>query len=523
MRHQAQGTGYALQQYQPLRDFGANVLAYYCNTAALEGSLASISDLSGNARTLAVSGTASARPIGYPRNVEQGFSPVYTFDSSSAQYAQDQLADKLTYWQPVHQPGIAIVWATQLMDGTGTDRMIWGNWGGATANQNSLSACYDGTNHTIYSTSKAGGGIQHLGGASGQVDTRIALRPGDCIVGSLQVTSGRATTLRVTRQARDTADNSGLPTLTTISGTYGTTPDTGAPDFGMTFGAFGGLGSPCAHRMFAFLAARYDASTPGKVARMESWLASRLTFPLASPDVTATLTYPTHFSDTKHQNDAGHLIVANGVIAALQSIGSALGWSGTKRIGWIGDSRPAGTGASVLGTTDMRGKTAGGTYTGWTYLGYGPIDDGSGNANSKFHFARSAYITITDGATLGHSPYAPHSVSLDVFVNAATGTHKIADCYVIMLGVNEDTNQHRDFVYEYLRKCEYLIAQRRLVDGATPAFVLVTEPVTGNTTTGPEQRLLRARNRGYSPIARQLISLGSAVRIVETNDLTYNH
>ncbi len=190
------------------------------------------------------------------------------------------------------------------------------------------------------------------------------------------------------------------------------------------------------------------------------------------------------------------------------------------KVGVAGDSRFAGSNATLIGTNDMRAILQAGSYT-YTRVAVGPADDGSGTA-SAHHFAHSGYLTRTWSSNLGLSPRTPGVGSLD----QAVGVGKLfndTQIWHLMVGINElDTvaSAARDWVDEVVRIVEYLVTTQQAQAGITPGFVLYTEPATGITTTGLVQRTIRARDRGYRIALAHLNTL-TTVKLVDTNDATY--
>lgn len=486
------------------------ILYAYDNDYMAETVLASVTDRSANNRTLTVDATASKRPIAFPRSWEQNGQPTISFDGAASCFAQDQSGSKLTYAAPLHQAGIAVALRCQVL-GTGP---ILGNWGGATSNQNALSIEFNAGTAvlTVYSLSKAGGGTQHIAA----VTTANNVRIGDVFTLIYQHKTDKTWTVRIVREARNTNDSQ---LVIPLSGSYGTTIDTGTCDFGLTIGAYGGLATFGSSRIHSLAIMQINSKTTSELAQWESTLSARCNFPFLAYDSDLLLTYPTDYSDATHWDDSGHAIVGARMIALEQAAVTALGATGTVKVGCIGDSRYAGTGASAVGTTSCRAIAQSGAT--FTRAAVGPVDDGGGTA-SKFHFARSGYITRTNSAPQsGHSQRTPSATTIDAFIATYSDT-KVWD---VCIGVNDISGAkplELDYVDELVRIITYLYDTQRSTYGVTPAFVLVNEPVTGTTTTGPLQRTIRARNRAYHAAVAYLRALGITVKLGNINDASYN-
>jgi hypothetical protein len=208
------------------------------------------------------------------------------------------------------------------------------------------------------------------------------------------------------------------------------------------------------------------------------------------------------------------------VRSAEQSIVTALGLTGSIKVGVVGDSRMQGTGATIVGTNDARAIMQSGSL-GFTRVAVGPIDDGSASA-SKQHFARSAYVTRTiprGTLQVGHSQRSPHTLSIDSYVGPGKSFND-TKIWVDCIGVNESALNQWNYVDEWVRMCEYRITQQVALTGVLPTFVLVNEPTTGATTTGPQQYMLRARNRAYHAAVTYLRTL-TTVAMVNANLESY--
>lgn len=505
--------------------FGSRLMAYYANSSSTDGDVGtSIADLGPNARTLTCSGTASAQPEGFPRGWHLNGKPYYRIRAAASQYAQDQGA--ASFWNRMHRfLGCTVVWKGALTDAN-TGIALLGNWGGATSNQNSFRIDWTASTEilTFGVTSKVGGGTQHISSST----TANALHVGDVVLILWVMRSDNTWEYRITREARYPGDTD---TTITVTGTKaGGTPDSADPDFGLTFGARGGLASGFTSMDMAECFVLNEALDldGAEATSLRTYMSNRYDFSFLSFDADTALAYSTDYADTTHWDDSGHDIVGDVMWALQEDAATDLGWTtGTKKIGVIGDSRYLGTGASAVGTTDCRAilaaNASGATYT---HSGVGPVDDGSANAASKNHFARSGYVTRSVGATLGHSQRSSHSVSIDAYVGSAKSyndTHLWHDC----IGINDlnraiGERETWDFVDEWVRMVVYRYDTQIAQASVTPGFCLVNEPVTGVTTTGALQRLIRCRNRAYHSAVAYLRSLGYVVKFGNINDTTYH-
>lgn len=495
----------------------SNLLYLIDNSTGQDGAYASIVDRSPGARTLTVSGSA---PSGWPRHWEEAGEPVINFNGALSQTAQDQGAGAISYVTPMHLAGSGFIYRGELRDQVADGQVVGTLNGSSLACTFSLS--WDGTNLAVYVSSTTGGGTFHIGPATGATTT--AVRPGDLFTLTFLHQTDKTWTIDIVREARSDQD---VRATTHLNGSYSSTIAAGDAPGGLTFSDYTGLGgSKKSHRLHTFAAFTIGASTTADVADMQAYLSNRCNFAFLTFAATGAPVYPGDYVDSTHWDASGHLVVATAGITAEQAAASARGWTTTKNVGVIGDSRFADPAADAF-----RALLAAGSYTGgFAHLGYGPIDDGSGNALSKFHFARSAYTTrsVAVSTQLGHSQLSPHSASVNVFINSATGTKPLVDLWHVMNGVNEivgitlEVINTWDFVDALVSMCEYAAQQRALEDGGVPAFVLYTEPVTGSTTTGIAQRVIRSRNRAYHAGVAYLRSLGLTVLLVECNDESYN-
>lgn len=508
--------------WSPLRF--ASLMAWW-RSDGTDGSMASgIADRSTNARTLNVSGTGSAQPVALPRVWALNGRPAVRFKSTSTQYAQDQ--GSLAYWNRLHRfQGTTIVWKGAIL-GTTTTGVLMSTWGGGTSNQNAISVNWLGATEQIQlaCTSKVGGGTVHVNATT----TANVLHVGDVLTIIWVMRSDNTWEARITREGRfpGQADS----TITLTGSKAGGTPDSGNGDFGPTFGAYGGLATGLMSSDMAECFVLSEAITldgPDHEA-ITDWLDGLYDVTFLSYDGENLLTYPTDYSDTTHWDDSGHDIVGDLLWTLQQAAATQLGVSsGTLRVGVLGDSRLMGTGASAVGTTDARAVLAANALgAAYTHLGVGPINDGSGNAASANHFARSGYATRTNSASSGHSQRTTSATTIDNYVGASK-SYNATKLWHITLGVNEivGTTQAAQEQYEYVDELVRMVVfayDSQVAQGTTPGFTLCTEPVTGTVTTGPAQRLIRARNRAYHSAVAYLRSLGYVCVFGNTNDTTYN-
>lgn len=492
----------------------------YDNRAVADGSIGtSLADRSANARTLTCSGTATAQPVGSPRCFEFNAQPALIISSIQSQYAQDQAADKLTYAGFMHQAGVAVAMRFQVMSGVANSPILT-NWGGSTSNQNALTVLYEGGSEQIvvYVTSKTAGGTTHIAASS----TAGHIRCGDVVTLTFEHRADKTWTLTWTREKRANSGTNAAAVSSSSSGSYGSTIDTGTCDFGLTLNAYGGLAAFGAMRMHTAAVMTIGATTVAELALWRTAVAAQA-FTLETPTSDNALTCPTDFGDAMtHPDDSGMTKLAALMIACEQAVVTALGATGTIKCMVIGDSRLAGSLASALGTTDARSLAqAGATYT---RSAVGPVDDGTGSAAKK-HNAISAYVTrSTSIPQTGHSQRSASGTSID---NHFGSGRLFNDTRLItmLIGVNDEGANgfmQRDFVNELALMIEYIYASVIAAGNPAPGFVIVTEPVTGTTTTGPLQRRLRSRNRAYSSLKQKMGAKGIVVILGNANDESYN-
>jgi hypothetical protein len=515
-------------------------LYFYDNAEAQDGALTSLADKSGNDRTLTVAG-GTASPVAMPRSPRMNLRPVIGFNDGLAQRMWDAASDAATYATQLTATagGFGFFWKGKLLDSNTVDASLWGNWDDGTSNQNAFNLTYNGTYLIPYLTSKAGGGTVHIGTNTAQSDGRVALLPGDkiAVTGMIHI-AAKTWTLKVIRARRDRNDAG--PFVINASGSWSTAVDSGAADFGIVLGAFGGHGTSnvSGHHLEVLSVFLLGADSAAEVAELEAAVAARSDYALRVPDYTSNPIVAADFEvDGIHWKKAGATHWATNAIAAEQAMVERLGLNDGREINSaaLGDSRLGGHVPTdgTLGVDDPRAQLAAGTFVGFTHVGYGPVDDGSGNDASKFSFARSAYVIRSQGsgggAQLGHSQRSPHSASIDKFVDALTGTHPLADLWHVLLGVNclvgvPDVNRLAwEQADELLRLLEFIIEQRQLVDGFTPGIILYLEPITLTTTTGLPQRAIREFNAGVLRVAAALEAAGVEVIVVDLNDGTYHN
>lgn len=472
-------------------DHVPGLLYAYDHRHATEGALARLVDRSPAGRTLSTSSTESARPIGCARHWEQNGEPTITFDGAASQYAQDQASDAIAYAAPLHQAGLWLLWRGEIL-ASSSPITLCGNWGGSTSNQNALSVIYGeggAETITVYVTSKTSGGTVHIAAAT----TAGLVRCGDVVTLTFRHETSKTWTLTVTREARHPGETRATETL---SGSYSNSIDSGLPAYGLTLASHGPLAAFGSLRLHTLALGAIGPTTTADLAALTAALAARCDVTWLPYDGAAPLAYSADYADGTHWDDSGHAAV--GALAAQLEAEAVrrLGLGGSVMVGMLGDSRLAGTGASAIGTTDARAKAhAAATFS---RAAVGPVDDGSGTA-SKLHFARSGYTTRSAGSQTGHSQRSPHSTSIDAYVGAGKSFNDTR-IWTICLGSNDLTggsSLQRDYVDELARLVEYLVEQQGALARIVPAIVLLDEPVTGSTATGPVQRTIRARNRGY--------------------------
>ncbi len=491
----------------------SNLLYAYDNSPQQEATLSSVTDRGPGGRTLTVNGTASAQPRAFPRNWEQNGQGVLSFNGGANCYAQDQAADKLTYATPLHQAGIAFVVRCEI-GGLTSASPIFSNWGGATSNQNALTLEYDDTDSSqkirVYVTSKTNNGTIHI------LATSVAgeIQKGDVVTITFKHKTDKTWSLKYVREGRFPGD----PRVTrTVTNSYSSTIHTGAPDYGLTIGAYGGLGTFHSTRIHSLAIMQIGATTDAEITAWEDALAARCNFGWLSWDYDQALALA-NMTDGKHWNASGDEIVGSHLIVLEQAAVTALGATGTVKVGVVGDSRLTNTGAS-----GARGQAQ--TYASFTRSAVGPVDDGTGRAE-RYHFARSAYVTRTNTANSGHSQRSTHANSIDNFIGASK-SYNDTQIFDWVCGINEiagaglarplewDYCDEECRIFEYLR--ETCIAQ----SGVTPGFVILSEPITGTTTIGIEQRRIRTRNRARHAMIAALRARGFVVKYGNLNDQTY--
>lgn len=515
--------GGAPDAWSPL-EFGADLMAWW-RSPGTEGALSSgIADLSANARTLSVSATGSAQPVGYERGWAFGARPIFRLKSTSSQWAQDQGA--ASYWNRLHRfLGVTIIWHGQLTESATAEGALLSTWGGATSNQNAISINFLHATEQVrvICTSKTAGGTVHVSSYTSANDLHI----GDVVTIVWVMRSDNTWECRILRRGRFPGQ---ADATVTISGTKGGTPvDSGDPDFGPTFGAYGGRATGLISSDVAecFILSRAITLGGDEHQQILDWLDDRYAFDFLSFDGEQLLSAASDYTDGTHWDDSGHDKIGDLLWTLQQAAATQLGvTSGTLRVGCLGDSRLAGTGASVLGTTDAKAiLAANASGAAYTHLGVGPVDDGGGNAASKDSFARSGYTTRTNSVSSGHSQRTSSATTINNYVGSGDA-YNATRLWHIILGVNDvDTTATAREAHEYVDELVRIITfiyDEQVGQGTTPGFTLTTEPVTGDTTTGAQQRLIRARNRAYHKAVAYLRSLGYVVLFGNTNDTTYN-
>lgn len=492
----------------------------YDNRAVADGSTGTtLADRSTNRRTLTCSGTATEQPVGSPRCFEFNAQPALIISSIQSQYAQDQAADKLTYAGFLHQAGVAVALRFQVLSSVANSPILT-NWGGATSNQNALTILYEGGTEqiTVYVTSKTAGGTTHIAAQS----TAGEIRCGDVVTLTFEHKTDKTWILTYTREKRANSGTNTAAVTRVVSGSYGSTIDATACDFGLTLNAYGGLATFGAMRLHTAAVMTISGATTNELVLWRAAVAGTQSFAFETPTSDNALIYPTDFGDATHPDDSGMVKLAALMVACEQAVVTALGATGTIKCMVIGDSRMAGSNASVIGVTDARTLAqSGATYT---RSAVGPVDDGTASAAKK-HNAISAYVTrSTSIPQTGHSQRSASGTSIDAHV----GSGKLFNdtrIFTLLIGVNDEGANgfmQRDFVNELALMIEYIYAAVITSGNLAPGFVIITEPVTGTTTTGPLQRRLRARNRAYSALKQRLAGNGIVVRLGNANDESYN-
>lgn len=481
------------------------------NASRSAGAAASIVDRSPNRRVLTTSATSTQRPSLYPRTWELNGQPTIGFDASQSQRAFDATA---SYARPLHKLGTYFYGAFQVRQSAGGEEQLAGTSGGATNDEDAVSIGYDG------STGKVAFRL-HKAGAAPLITYQTAadfIRPGDVFDLTVLVNADKtwsALCRRVANSARAAA-------TTSNSGSFAGTPNDADPAYGFTLGTRGSIGGVfSSNRMWTVMAGLQSSRTAADLERARALFDLRARVRLIGYDQTAIGIYPDDFADPKHWGDPLHLKGATAEIAATQALGTALGWTGQKRRGRIGDSRFARTGASVAGSTDIAALVAAHSFSGFTAIDVGPVDDSLPGAP---YFARSGYTDQSFGVQVGHSQLAPHASSINVYADHVTGTIRNVDLWPDCCGINEIASTNKDaldWMDARVRRVEYVIYERQRYDGVTPAVIWFEEPVTGDTTNGPEQYLIRGTNLGGHAAVSYLKSI-APVQFIQTNDTTYN-
>ena len=478
------------------------------NVTAADGSLSSLSSRRPSTRALTVSGTSSAQPRGVARSFGHGGKPALLFADAQSQYAQDQNADAATVIAPLTAAGSGFVARLTITD-AGAGRQLLGNWAGS-SNANALSIYWNGSTEvlSVFVTNKGGGGRVLIGASTTAADVRV----GDTVTITLLHQSNQTWIVEIVREPRD--NETSTTTINLSGGPYGGTIDTSATPGGLTLGAFVNLTGFSSMILHSFVGFTIGASTAAEVAAYKAWLSAQCTVTRPSYVATSALASTDYDVDNIHWVDAGHSKM--GALARLveQDAVTRAGLTGTIKVGVLGDSRPAGASASAIGTTDFR--TIAHTGATFTRSRVGPISDAAGN-----HFARSGYTTRSFGAQTGHSPYTSHATSIDAYVGSGK-SYNDTQLWTIVLGYNDLSTSPAslDWVYELDRLIRYLVDTQRAQAGVTPAFAILSEPATWQTTTGALQRRIRARNHQVRVMAARLAELGIIVSLGNSNDWT---
>lgn len=490
-----------------------SLLFFYDNRTAVDGTMSTVPDRSAAARLLSTNATVSRQPAGYPRHWEMNGQPVLAFNGVASQYAQDTAGDALVYAKRLHEPGVAFAIKFCVL----SDGQIFGTWTVASSNMNAVSlyatAIGAGNTGTLSWAVTSTPGVVHL-----NVSTPAGwVRPGDVVYASLIHNADRTYAVKFVREPRYPGD---VGATFTASGTATGTVNTGNASYGITLGARSDLAASTSVRIYGALAALTGATTASDFAKLEAAWSAATSFSFLAFDVDSPILIA-NMGDGTHGNVAYHAQCGMAFRQLEALCATDLGiTSGTVRVGVIGDSRPQGTGTGVvLGVSDMRAVAQMGVFP-YTRQAVGPLDDGSGTA-SKLHFARSGYVTRTNGGSSGHSQRSPSASTVDNYWGAGKAFN---DTQIVswLLGVNDLSRPaERDYVDEWVRIVEYMRTSAVAATLPPAAHSLLNEPITGSTTNGTLQYLIRSRNRAYHSAVRYLRTL-VPVRMANLNDLTYN-
>jgi len=490
-----------------------STLFYYDNRSRLEGPLSSIADRSSNGWGLNTHATASRQPEGYLRHWEFNGQPALAFNAAASSYARDETAGALTRAKVLHAPGVAIAVLCSVL----SDGQVLGTWTIGTSNMNAVSLY--GTSLGLASSATLSWavtsrpGVVHL-----NVSTPAGwARPGDVVFASLIHRSNRSYAVKFVRAPRWPGDPGATYTAT---GTSTGTVDAGDSDYGLTLGGKADLSTFTSSRIYAALACVAGSTTDADFAKLEATWVDATTVPFLPFAVDTPIT-STHLGDGTHGDVTYHDIAGKALRVLEAGVATELGVPfPLARVGVIGDSRPAGAGITgvTLGVNDMRTVVQAGSFP-YTRQAVGPVDDGTGTA-WKFHFARSGYVTRTNGGSPGHSQRTPSGTTIDNWWGAGKA-YNSTSIVSWFLGVNDLSRPaERDYVDEFVRMNEYIRTSALGAAQSGPGVALLNEPITGTTTNGTMQYLIRARNRGYHAAVRYLRTL-MPVQMGNLNDTTY--
>lgn len=482
----------------------------YDNGGLATGALTSIADRSSAARTLTTSGTASARPVGLPRNWAQNGRGVYAFVAANSTWAQDQGASAAAYAAPLIRPGTSLMARVQLQGSNANDQHLVSTWAGATTGTDGFVLSFEGASNPATSVLRVRKCDSVIGGdllQSLAVTPAGAIKPHDTLTVVFRHLADRSWTLTVYREARHPGEATPAPIV--VSGTSFNAPLAPLASYGLTLGARPTLATVFAScRLHSLAIFTEGASSTADVASYLTWIAATCQFPWLAYDADAPLLLASDFSDSTHWDDSGHSKVGLAWRALEQAAVTRAGLSGATAVGMFGDSRLNGVGASSNAAT-ARAVAQGGAYT-YARTCVGPVADGFAQAWSN-HFARSNYSTRTTtptGSTPGHSQRSPDgSTTIDNWFGAGkayNGTHRLG----CVIGINELIQGEAvallyDYVDELARLVEYCYASSSVASAF--GFDLATEPLNGGETGGgPLTRAIRARNREYHALVAYL-------------------
>ena len=488
----------------------------YAANAANDGTITTLSDFSGNSRTLTGSGSTSyPYPLSFPRNWAQNGNPVFGFDLANTQNAIDFGASSASYADFLNQPGMGVVFRGQVFDGANT--ILFGN-SDTTVNQNGMYVMYDNTNFLlkIVKTSTSGSGTTHLSynTATG------SLKPGDVFQLTFVHNSDRTWSVKVIREARTPSDTR---TTITSSGTSTANANSGA-SYGFAVGSspIGSLyTSMRVQNLMVFSA---SSTTAADVADWEAYCNNKFNFNFLTFDSDVSTTFTTaNIPSFLNWNATAAAAAANQAKTLEQAVVNAMGLSGSSvKVGVIGDQRAVGAGTTI-GTNDYRTMIQFGSGSfNFTRVPVGPINDGTASA-AKNHFAITNAIerAQTSPYKVGHSQRSSNgSTTIDTYVGAGKSYNDVRIWNWVIGGGAWPTVTFpliRDNIDELARIWEYCIQQQQANAGITPGFVLHTLNVHRTNGNGVITPNIRNYNREMHAMVSYMRNQGYTVKFGNLN------